>query len=67
VLFDVGHAAAIEKSENKGIEYRESMRSGPLTNLAGVLRQGDISSIVEFILDGPLLTDEFEEAKYKVG
>ena len=39
------------------------MRSGPLPNLTGILTEGHISSIVQSIFDGPLPTDQFQQAK----
>ena len=56
--FDVGDAAEIEESKQEGIENGKCVRSGPLANLASILGESDIPTIMETILNGPMPSDE---------
>jgi hypothetical protein len=49
------------ESEHKRIEHSKSVRSGPLTNLTGVLTEGDITAVMQMVFDRPLLASQFEQ------
>ena len=55
MLFDVGNMTKIKKSEHKGIENSEHMRSCPLTYLACIFGKSTIATIMQTIFDGPVL------------
>jgi hypothetical protein len=59
ILFDIGDLAKIEKSEHKGIENREHMRSRAFANLTRILLQRDISTVMETIFNGTITNDKF--------
>src|SRR5215472_5457067 len=63
LLLGVGHPPEIEESEYKGIEDRQSMRSGPFTDLTGIFGEGHVTTGMQAILNGPVFPDEFKEAK----
>lgn len=60
VLFRIGHAAHIEKSQNKGMENGKSLRSSSFTNVTSIFSESDISTVRQAIFNEPLFTDEFE-------
>src|SRR5579884_1625162 len=58
----IGDLEPIEESEQKAVEDSKCSGSLSLADLTGIFTQGDIPTIVEFVLDRPVSPDEFEEA-----
>jgi hypothetical protein len=59
LLFDIRNLAEIEKSEHKRMKDGKSMRCGTLANLARILSEGHIATIMQTIFDRPVVANEF--------
>src|SRR5690348_9950316 len=60
-LFGVGNVTKIEKSEHKGIENREHMRNLSFADLASILSERDVATVMQAVFNGPVFAVQFEQ------
>lgn len=58
----IAHVKPIKERQDKAVENGQDSGSLPFAHVTGILSQGDVSSVMKFVLDGPVLPDEFKEA-----